>query len=74
MRPRGGRGSRKVSDLLIDAKIAQPERATLPVLTAADDTILYVPGLRPSEVGRPDAKTRRWVYVRPLKRQEATSV
>ncbi|HXI59503.1 MAG TPA: tRNA lysidine(34) synthetase TilS [Polyangia bacterium] len=74
MRPRGGRGSRKVSDLLIDAKIARPERASLPVLTAADDTILYVPGLRPSEVGRPDAETRRWVYVRTLRKQDATSV
>jgi tRNA(Ile)-lysidine synthase len=74
MRPRGGRGSRKVSDLLIDAKIARPERASLPVLTAADDTILYVPGLRPSEVGRPDAETRRWVYVRSLRKQDATSV
>src|SRR6185503_13531371 len=45
MRPRGGRGSRKLSDLLIDAKIARPLRARLPVLTTVDDEILFVPGL-----------------------------
>ena len=33
MRPRGGRGSRKLSDLMIDAKIARAARATLPILT-----------------------------------------
>lgn len=74
MRPRGGRGSRKVSDLLIDAKIARAERPSLPVLTAADGTILYVPGLRPSEVGRPGAATRRWFFVRSLRREKETSV
>jgi tRNA(Ile)-lysidine synthetase-like protein len=53
MRPRGGRGSRKLSDLFIDAKIPRTRRAGLPLLEAADGTILFVPGLRPSEVGRP---------------------
>jgi tRNA(Ile)-lysidine synthase len=63
MRPRGGRGSRKLSDLLIDAKIARPLRPRLPVLTTADDEILFVPGLRPAETGRPRAATRRWLSV-----------
>ena len=63
MRPRGGRGSRKLSDLLIDHKVPRVDRATLPVLTGADDTILFVPGLRPSEAGRTGAETRRWVSV-----------
>ena len=63
MRPRGGRGSRKLSDLLIDAKIARPLRRLLPVLTTVDDEILFVPGLRPAELARPRAATRRWLSV-----------
>lgn len=63
MRPRGGRGSRKISDLLIDAKIARPLRRLLPVLTTVDDQILFVPGLRPAELARPRAATRRWLSV-----------
>jgi tRNA(Ile)-lysidine synthase len=64
MRPRGGRGSRKLSDLFIDAKIPRPRRSGLPLLEAADGTILFVPGLRPSEVGRPGPNMRRWIQVR----------
>jgi tRNA(Ile)-lysidine synthase len=61
MRPRGGRGSRKLSDLMIDAKIARPLRGTLPVVTGADDVVLFVPGLRPAEAGRPSTTTRRFI-------------
>jgi tRNA(Ile)-lysidine synthase len=64
MRPRGGRGSRKLSDLFIDAKIPRPQRGGLPVLEAADGTILFVAGLRPAEAGRPCSGTRRWIQVR----------
>ncbi len=64
MRPRGGRGSRKLSDLLVDAKIPRDLRRLLPALVAADGTILFVPGLRPSDVGRPTRRTRRWLEVR----------
>jgi tRNA(Ile)-lysidine synthase len=63
MRPRGGQGSRKLSDLLIDAKVARPLRRLLPVLTTVDDEILFVPGLRPAELARPRAATRRWLSV-----------
>jgi tRNA(Ile)-lysidine synthase len=63
MRPRGGRGSRKISDLMIDAKIARAARATLPILTTADDIVLFVPGLRVAEAGRPVAVTRRRLTV-----------
>ena len=55
MRPRGGRGSRKLSDLMIDAKIARAARATLPILTTADDIVLFVPGLRVAEAARTNA-------------------
>jgi tRNA(Ile)-lysidine synthase len=63
MRPRGGRGSRKLSDLFIDAKVPRPRRAATPVLAAADGTVLFVPGLRPAEAGRPGRQTRRWIQV-----------
>jgi tRNA(Ile)-lysidine synthase len=63
MRPRGGRGSRKISDLMIDAKIARPLRGALPVVTGADGVVLFVPGLRPAEAGRPSATTRRFIKV-----------
>jgi len=63
MRPRGGRGSRKLADLLIDAKVPRPSRDRLPVLTTADDVVLFVPGLRPAEQGRPSARTSRFLEV-----------
>jgi hypothetical protein len=53
-----------VSDLLVDAKIPRDQRPELPVLVAADGTILFVAGLRPSEVGRPQAGSRHWLAVR----------
>ncbi len=64
MAPRLGRGTRKLSDLLIDAKIPRRDRRTLPVLCDGAGTILFVPGLRPSEAGRPDQRTREWIEVR----------
>lgn len=64
MAPRGGRGSRKLSDLLIDAKIPRESRTGFPVLCDDSGAILFVPGLRPSEIGRPDAATREWFEVR----------
>ncbi len=63
MRPRGGRGSKKVSELLLDAKVPAPQRHLLPVLTTARDEVLFVPGLRPSEIGRPGAATTHWLQV-----------
>ena len=64
MSPRSGLGTRKLSDLLIDAKIPQQERARLPALCDAAGEILFVPGLRPSQAARPDASTVDWFEVR----------
>jgi tRNA(Ile)-lysidine synthase len=64
MRPRGGRGSRKLSDLMIDAKIVRGARGALPVVTTQRDEVLFVPGLRPAELGRPTPRTRRLLRVR----------
>jgi tRNA(Ile)-lysidine synthase len=63
LRPRGGRGSRKLADLLIDAKVPRDQRGGLPVLATADEVILFVPGLRPSQVGRPTPSTKRFVVI-----------
>jgi tRNA(Ile)-lysidine synthase len=63
MRPRGGRGSRKLSDLLVDAKIPSELRRELPALVAADGSILFVAGVRPSDVGRPQVGTQHWLAV-----------
>ncbi|HEY0705234.1 MAG TPA: tRNA lysidine(34) synthetase TilS, partial [Polyangia bacterium] len=64
MRPRGGRGSRKLQDLFVDAKIPRFARGKLPVVTDAAGTILYVPGLRPAEEGRPSPQAQRWIEIR----------
>ena len=63
MRPRGGRGSRKLSDLMIDARIARAMRGALPIVTSARGELLFVPGLRPAETARPTARTRRIVII-----------
>ena len=63
MRPRGGRGSRKLSDLLIDAKIPRHQRDGRPVIVSADGQLLYVPGLRPSQAAMPTKTTRRLVGI-----------
>jgi tRNA(Ile)-lysidine synthetase-like protein len=67
MAPRAGRGTRKLSDLLIDAKIPRQERARLPVLCDAAGAILFVPGLRPAQTGGPDATTREWIEIHVLR-------
>jgi tRNA(Ile)-lysidine synthase len=63
MRPRGGRGSRKLSDLLIDAKVPLAARDRLPVLATFDDVVLYVPGLRPAAQAKPSSETTRYLAV-----------
>ncbi len=63
MRPRGGRGSRKLSDLMIDARIARAWRAALPIVTSARGELLFVPGLRPAESARPTGRTKRFVLI-----------
>jgi tRNA(Ile)-lysidine synthase len=64
MRPRGGRGSRKLQDLLVDAKIPRTARAGLPIVVDAAGVILFVPGLRPAEDARPAPGARSWVEIR----------
>lgn len=63
MRPRGGRGTRKLQDLFVDAKVPRSQRQLLPVLADAEGVILFVPGLRPSAHAVPGEETRRCLVV-----------
>jgi tRNA(Ile)-lysidine synthase len=63
MRPRGGRGSRKLSDLMIDAKLPRQTRDALPVVATADDQVLFAPGLRPAELASATTSTRRFLRI-----------
>jgi len=73
MRPRAGRGSRKLSDLFIDARVARAQRAQLPVILGPDQTILFVPGLRPTEHGRPTVASRRLIFLETRRTDSAES-
>jgi tRNA(Ile)-lysidine synthase len=44
MRPRGGRGTRKLQDIFVDARVPREERATWP-LVFAGDRLAWVPGV-----------------------------
>lgn len=48
-RPKGGMGSKKLSDLLINSKIDHAVRDSLPVVCDKNGSILFVPGLRIAE-------------------------
>jgi len=66
LRPRGGRGSRKLSDLFIDAKIPRPDRADHLVVASSTGEVLFIRGLRPSEVAAPTEATVRWLGLASL--------
>jgi tRNA(Ile)-lysidine synthetase-like protein len=44
MRPVGGRGSRKLQDIFVDARVPREDRDTWP-LVFADEKLAWVPGL-----------------------------
>jgi len=44
MRPRGGRGTRKLQDIFVDARVPREERDTWPLVFAAD-RLVWVPGI-----------------------------
>jgi tRNA(Ile)-lysidine synthase len=44
MRPRGGRGTRKLQDIFVDARVPREERDTWPLVFAADK-LAWVPGI-----------------------------
>lgn len=62
--PLGLGGSKKVKDLLIDAKIPREKRAAYPLLVDGEGRVLGVMGLRPAEQGKITAETRRALYLK----------
>ena len=60
--PFGMRGTKKLKDLLIDAKIPRQERERVPVLMSGDE-IIWVVGYRTSEPFKIRSETKRWLYL-----------
>ena len=60
--PFGMRGTKKLKDLLIDAKIPQQERGRVPVLMSGDE-IIWVVGYRTSEPFKVRAETKHQLYL-----------
>lgn len=63
IRPLGMRGSRKVSDVLADAKVPRHDRARTPVVRDGDK-VVWVSGVRQSEEHKVTAGTTRAVRLR----------
>ena len=59
IRPLGGPGGRKLSDLFIDRKIPRPFRERYPLLIDGEGRVLWVPGLARSEFAPVTNETRR---------------
>ncbi len=64
MRIQGLNGSKKVKDMFIDAKIPASERDTMPLLTDADDCVIWIPGVRRSDIALVSDRTRSAVHIR----------
>jgi tRNA(Ile)-lysidine synthetase-like protein len=62
-RPAGGRGSRRLQDMFVDAKIPRALRAAWPVV-AAGEAIVWAPRLRPAAEVAATPATRRILWVR----------
>jgi tRNA(Ile)-lysidine synthase len=60
--PMGLNGTQKVKKIFSDRKIAREERHHFPLLLHGDQ-ILWVVGLRQSEIGKIDPTTRQWLKV-----------
>ena len=60
--PFGMQGTKKLKDLLIDAKLPRQERERVPVLMDGDE-IIWVVGYRTSESFKIRSETKRWLYL-----------
>lgn len=73
LRPRGFGHRRKLSDVLAEARVPAPERRCLPLL-ADEDEVLFVPGVRASERGRPRTGATRVLRVRAAEQKKPAEV
>jgi len=62
MAPLGLDGTQKVKKIFIDRKIAREDRTRFPLLLCGDQ-ILWIVGLRQSEVGKIGSQSQRWLKV-----------
>lgn len=69
--PTGMQGSKKLQDILVDAKVPRDERDGLPLLVAGD-TVVWVPGVIRDRRFRPDAGTRLALRVTLRRRPEGS--
>ena len=60
--PLGLKGTQKVKKIFIDRKITRKDRRRCPLLVCGD-RILWVVGLRQSEIGKIEPTTRHWLKV-----------
>jgi len=60
--PMGLNGTQKVKKIFIDRKIPRENRPRYPILLCGD-SLLWVAGLRQSELGKITPSTRRWLKV-----------
>ncbi|MCK9912611.1 tRNA lysidine(34) synthetase TilS, partial [Microbacteriaceae bacterium K1510] len=58
----GGLGTKKLKELLIDAKIPRDCRDRMPVVVSGDQ-IVWVPGLRRSSAAAINEQTTRYLYL-----------
>ncbi|MFC4075522.1 tRNA lysidine(34) synthetase TilS [Salinithrix halophila] len=62
MHPKGLGGTKKVKDILIDAKVPRRLRDTLPLILHSEE-ILWIPGVARSEKALVSKETRRFLYM-----------
>jgi tRNA(Ile)-lysidine synthase len=60
--PLGLNGTQKVKKVFIDRKVPREDRARYPLLVC-DDLILWIVGVRQSEIAKIKSHTRRWLKV-----------
>ncbi len=63
LQPMGLRGTKKLQDLFVDAKIPRDQRPFMPILLSRDE-IIWVVGLRQAEGAKVTPQTRRILQVR----------
>ncbi|HHX73411.1 MAG TPA: tRNA lysidine(34) synthetase TilS [Firmicutes bacterium] len=66
----GRPGSRKLKDILVDAKIPRSKRETIPLVLSRDE-IIWVPGIDIAECGRITAETQRILHLSLRCREKA---
>ncbi len=63
--PLGGRGSKKIKEFFIDAKVPRRQRDRVPIITAGED-IVWVGGMRPDDRWQITDSTRKFLHLKIL--------